>query len=232
MIPLKKYPNFSRNATADVFDKGLNSSILESKSIKFTPGTDSFTILCEINCSDLEAGNRILSNRAGSRGFELVAPRCYPPIHVISVFIDGTHSNIGATRIVANEWHHIAVTIDKKQGANTTICSVYLNGKYDGLKVFPSNNNLNTDRLGVSANIGDWVGHQEHSFSGKISNLQIFYNCICTKDEVHEMAVWSGYFGCVQDPGYAVRIWMDTSRDFPEALINAIAAYCVGGPLK
>ena len=229
--------NFARNVIADVTDEGLNTSLLQSKVVEFAPGNDSFTMLCEINCTNLKAGNRIFSKRSGGLGFELVVPRCWPPNHVISVYLDGKHFNIGTTRIAANEWYHIAVTVDKAQNKKSTECRVYLNGKYDGQKVFPSNNNWSIGSyLRIPANIGDWVGHEGHTFSGEIRNFQIFYEPLCSEGEIHGMAYVKGYLESLQDAASMVKMYIDArvdrSCDIPEPLINEIAGYCIGSPLK
>mmetsp|Transcript_16161 Transcript_16161/g.38537 ORF Transcript_16161/g.38537 Transcript_16161/m.38537 type:complete len:205 (+) Transcript_16161:154-768(+) len=119
-------------------------------------------------------GCRVLSNRGGGKGFEIVAPRASSK--KVTLWLGNDHRNIGVTDVDDNEWHHLVVTFQEPVASEVQV-GLYVDGKWDLPSKDPARFRVPHHTPLVSDApmcIGDWKGHPGHGYEGHIRDVMIF----------------------------------------------------------
>lgn len=120
---------------------------------------------------DAKAGGRILAKRGRSKNsWEFVAPRYTGQI---SFFANGSHKNVGNTRVDDDHWHHVAVVHDVKG-----LIRGFVDGQLDGSAEFGRVIPAHGDELWVGSRDGADRFHE----AGMLKGIACFNRELTTKE--------------------------------------------------
>jgi len=191
--------NFSHPAFASDDERGINMGQACD-----VPAEGPWTICLNLRVEGPtdKQGGRIMAKRAGDRGWELVVPRFNGPI---SFFANGSHVNVGSTRVDDGRWHHCAVSYD---GVGVVRC--YVDGRFDGEHAF--------GKIQPEPAIDLWIGSRagvSPLVGGKFKHLIVFRRELYADElgtfATGEAAILKELFPHQEGP-VCRRAWQDTTE--------------------